>query len=301
MKQTPKLRRSGIGGSDMPAILGLIQSRSAVDVYLEKLGRAPGFAGNERTELGNLLEPVIARIYTKRTGHKLEKMETLRHPEHSFIMANIDRRIKGQDKGVECKLVGAEMFLYSGKWGDAGTDEIPMEYMIQAQHYMLVTGWTEFDVAALFGTEFRIFTIKRDEDIIRHILQSAIAFWICVQTQTPPAAVSVDDMRLLYPKDNGLSVVADDETRELVQRLHSTVAEISLREEIKELLEIQIQDKMREATILRGPEGEELCTWKEQTSERFDIARHAKEHPETHAEYMKEIKTRVFRRKKVKQ
>jgi len=42
-------------------------------------------------------------------------------------------------------------------WGEAGTDEVPQEYLIQVQHYLAVTALPVADVAVLFGgQEFRL-------------------------------------------------------------------------------------------------------------------------------------------------
>ena len=47
-----------IGASEVPIILGLTKT-TALDLWMQKTGRAKGFAGNERTEFGHLHEPTI--------------------------------------------------------------------------------------------------------------------------------------------------------------------------------------------------------------------------------------------------
>ena len=50
-------RRSGIGGSDVAAILGLSRWKTAYQVWQEKTGRAAIDEGdNERLHFGNVLE-----------------------------------------------------------------------------------------------------------------------------------------------------------------------------------------------------------------------------------------------------
>ena len=46
-------RLSGLGASEVPAVLGLDPYRSPLDVYLEKTGVLPPFEGNNFTEWGN--------------------------------------------------------------------------------------------------------------------------------------------------------------------------------------------------------------------------------------------------------
>src|SRR5580698_601004 len=52
-------RLEGYGGSDVVAIVGEGKKRRAVDVWEERRGGVESFDGNERTEVGRLLEPVV--------------------------------------------------------------------------------------------------------------------------------------------------------------------------------------------------------------------------------------------------
>ena len=65
-----KERKKGIGGSDVGAILGLNEYKSAFDVYYEKIG-----AKNEKVltdkarvtmEIGNRLEDLVAEMFQER-------------------------------------------------------------------------------------------------------------------------------------------------------------------------------------------------------------------------------------------
>ena len=54
--------------------------------------------------------------------------------KHSFMYANVDRMIIGENAGLECKTASA----YSAdKWKDG---HIPESYQLQCHHYMAVTG-----------------------------------------------------------------------------------------------------------------------------------------------------------------
>lgn len=64
-------RRQGIGGSDVAAILGISPFRTARDLYDDKLNIASAVddTGNwVALEMGHLLEPLVAQIFTKKTG-----------------------------------------------------------------------------------------------------------------------------------------------------------------------------------------------------------------------------------------
>ena len=88
-------RRAGIGGSDIGAILGLSRYRSPVDVWLDKTGQAEADTGmSEAAYWGVELEATVAAEYAKRTGNKVQRVnQMLRHPEHDWMLANIDRAV----------------------------------------------------------------------------------------------------------------------------------------------------------------------------------------------------------------
>lgn len=61
--------QAGIGGSDVAAILGISPFRTARDLYDDKLNIASAVddAGNwVALEMGHLLEPLVAQIFTKK-------------------------------------------------------------------------------------------------------------------------------------------------------------------------------------------------------------------------------------------
>ena len=65
-----KDRDKYIGGSDMPAIMGISKFRSRWDLLQEKaLGKRSNFEGNEYTEYGKRMEPVIREYINKKYGH----------------------------------------------------------------------------------------------------------------------------------------------------------------------------------------------------------------------------------------
>jgi putative phage-type endonuclease len=181
-----KIRKTGIGGSEAAYILGVGYSedkkpfRTAHDVWLEKTGRKEpeDLSGNSSVEWGNLLESAVARKYSKETGKKFKKCkETLRHPQFEWMLGNIDRFIEGEDKILEIKTA-----LFPGKnWGPSGSDIVPMPYIIQVQHYLAVTGFNHADLAVFIRGDaknpFRIYPIKRDDDLINYMIEKLNIFW----------------------------------------------------------------------------------------------------------------------------
>ena len=87
-------RRQGIGGSDVAAILGISPFRTARDLYDDKLNIASAVddAGNwVALEMGHLLEPLVAQIFTKKTGLEVFQIKKMfQHPQYPFMLADVD-------------------------------------------------------------------------------------------------------------------------------------------------------------------------------------------------------------------
>jgi putative phage-type endonuclease len=285
-------RRKGIGGSDAGAILGLNKWSSPLDVYLDKIGQSLPIADNDAMYWGRELEDIVATEYTKRTGNKTRRRnEILAHSDHDFILANLDRDLIGKPGILECKTA----FRPEG-WGADGTDEVPESYLAQVMHYMAVTNSQYADVAVLIGgRDFRIYTIKRDDDLINAIIEREVAFWNDnVLAKIAPDPINNNDLINQWPHDNGETVYADDNQEQRITTLRS------IKQKIKDLgsnakeLEVEIKKDMADASVIADAAGKILATWKERSSKRLDTKRFKIEHTEMYAEYAVESSSRAF-------
>src|SRR5271166_3036855 len=97
-------RRLGIGGSDMPIILGLSRYKTPYQLYLEKKGIVS--TGDEMSPVqywGNRLEQIIRDEFSIRNKVNIETPDTLIHPILDFMRANIDGYIVDWDAILEVK------------------------------------------------------------------------------------------------------------------------------------------------------------------------------------------------------
>jgi putative phage-type endonuclease len=196
-------RRSGIGGSDAAAVLGISRYASPMKVYLEKTGELEPFAGNEYTEWGNILEPVIREQFQQRTGFVVEEnLELLRSEKHPFMVAHLDGIIyceKEKTPGVlEIKNVSE---WKKDEWQNG---EAPAEYLVQIQHNMEVTDFRwGYLVALIGGNHLEMLRVERDENLIRQIVEAEREFWNeNIIKRVPPAfgASDEDILKALYPQ-----------------------------------------------------------------------------------------------------
>ena len=300
------LRRSGIGGSDAGAILGLSPWKSPLDVYFEKIGEADSSQDTASTYWGRKLEDLVADEYAERTGRRIERCnDTLRHPLMEWQMAHVDRlvwrdgkrpRVRNQirtDRILECKTAGAHM---AQEWGEAGTDQVPAVYIAQVQHYLAVTGCEVADLAVLIGgRDFRIYEIPRDDELIHAIVEAEREFWWRCVDRRPPDPRSLADMARRWPRDTGGTVVADAITAGAVDALREMKAQRATLDADIDTLEAAVKKVLMDNTTLAGPDGRPLATWKVQTAKRLDHARLKAEHADLVGQYMTESTTRVFR------
>ena len=231
-------RLTGMGGSDMGAILGLDHWRTPFRVYQEKIGEAPPFEGNLQTRFGTYAEEFVAREYCHQTGRQVRRFNSmLRHPTAPLI-GHIDRLVVPggakcasyrqeirTDLGLEAKTASAFAIGRGSEWGDSDTDQCPEAYLLQAASYMALTGCPRWDVAVLFGNqEFRIYHLTRDLELEAMILDEAARFWTDhVLARVPPDPTSEAEARQRWPRHSeGRVLEADDALLVMLQHLADT-------------------------------------------------------------------------------
>ena len=222
-----KNRQTGIGGSDVAAILGLSKWKTPLDVYNDKIAENPVEESNASIEWGNRLEPVIRQKYADVTGIPVTiPNTTFRHPEHPFMIANVDGLLPdGSVLEIKTARSGAD-------WGEEGTDEIPEYYLTQVQHYMAVTGSKMCDVAVLIGaSDFRIYHVDFDPEIAAMLIEEEKAFWQRVIDRNPPAPRTYAEASAAFPRSKMHTVEASDEI------LHDAAELEAVNRQIEELKE----------------------------------------------------------------
>lgn len=99
-------RRAGIGGSDAAAILGASPWATPLSVWADKQGLTAEKPDTIAMRFGRDAEEIVARWFAEDTGKTVARCNAiLQHPEHPFMLANIDRQIRGERAGLECKAV----------------------------------------------------------------------------------------------------------------------------------------------------------------------------------------------------
>ena len=283
-----KERQCGIGGSDVGAILGVNKYKTPFEVYLEKT--EPITEVGEQSESaywGDKFEEVVAKEFEKRTGKKVRRdRKHYKHKDYPFMVANIDRRVVGENSILEYLLKD---------WED---EEIPASYLLQVQHYLFVTGAELGYIAVLIGGQKFIWKeVQRDEELIEMIIEAEKDFWKMVQDKTPPAldgsSAAEKYLKEKYKDvEEGKSIELGFEYKDKIKTYLEMKEQLkSFETEVKEL-ENQIKFEIGKSEYAYAP-GYSL-SWKKVSSNRVDTKKLKAEYPEVYEKVVKESISRKF-------
>ena len=285
-----KYRKQGIGGSDAGAICGLNPYTTAMHVYYDKTSETASDTDSEAMRQGRDLEDYVARRFMEASGKKVRRANAIFcHEDHPFMLANVDRMVSGENAGLECKTASPYM---AGKWKDGS---IPMHYQIQCCHYMAVCGADAWYIAALiYGKEFIVHKIERDEEIISDLIQIEQDFWEKhVQNHTlpdPDGSETADALIAEYFKKSSPCTVALKGFDEKLKRRQELLALINKMEKEKKQIEQELKLYMGEAEATENSSFR--VSWKPVDSIRIDSGRLKEENPQAYARYQKHIQYR---------
>lgn len=301
-----KLRQSGIGGSDISAIMGENPYKTAYDLYQEKVNQISEDTMSEPAYWGTILEDVVAKEYARRNDVKVQKVNFLiRHGEHDWAIANIDRAVVNPDIAGNVRIkdgtlttdrlleVKTASEYVKKSWGDEHTDQVPDHYNLQCQWYMGITGVHQCDLALLIGgNKYRQYTIGFDAELFAIMLEMASEFWHNhVLAGIEPEPTTLAGAKQKYAKadpDTTLDVAFDDDNSiAIIDRY------LELKDSEKEL-KANLETAQTELINLIGThetlmvDGEIVLTYKNQKGrESFDKKGCLKANPELASTFAK--------------
>lgn len=260
-------RRSGLGGSDAAAVLGVSPWTSPLEVWAEKTGElADEPPRPERWVWGLRLESALRSAYTDRYGVKVRRPPRLRHRERRWQLGHPDG-ITSDDEGP------AILEFKTSEWGhgfgEPGTDQIPPHYKAQLWHYLdLAELRRAYLFATIGGRSPERWVVDWTPAVVA--MRDELAEWwnVHVVGNVPPEPNGSDGdaraIRRRYRVDNGASLVAlPHQYGPLRDLLHARSREQWYATQAERLAQV-VQSAMGEAVELHAP-GVRI-TWK--TSER---------------------------------
>lgn len=309
-------RRTYLGGSDLPAILGVSPFATPLDVYYAKtqgepeldVGKAAFFARRKK------LEPfVLDMLHDEQPIEIAARNHRYRDRGVPFLAAEIDYEWNGEFRwtvdGEPVSWIvkpGAEqngeiktVSVFAAKaWGESETDEIPTYVAAQAMWGLGITGRRYAVVTALFGADALVnYRVERDDELIAEMRRRAVEFWERhVVALVPPPPVNLDDVARLWPKDVGTTIEATPEVAAALTTLTELRKRGTILDDAKAGVELIVAEHMKDATTLTLA-GEPIATRKAQKRSFVDADALQHDFPDAYKACLRTSEFRVIRKK----
>ena len=295
--QWVQLRKSSIGGSDAAICVNMNPYAGSLSLYADKMGLSKEKETSEAMRLGTDLEQYVAERFMEKTGKKVRNdFAMYADDDYDYITANIDRKVVGENAGLECKVMGS-FHGYNLENGD-----VPSHYYCQCQHYMMVMGFDMVYLAILvLQRGLYVIEIKRDDDFIKQLREAEIAFWTTYVMQErmpePDGESDFDTLKQIYPREMPSSEITVPGLDRLVTDYKSVKSIADDYSKQADRIKAQICQKLGRNEVGIGVQYG--VSWKTQSkTSGYDMARLQADYPNVDInKYKKVSEYRVFRTK----
>lgn len=260
-------RKTGIGGSDAAAVLGISPWKTPVTVWLDKTGRAAPQEETEAMHIGTELEGFVARRYEQKTGRTVQRYNRMVRRGH--LIGNFDRLVVREGEKVASHMgeIRTDTLLECKTSSREWEDGVPLHYQVQVQHYMGLTEClAHADVACLFlgRKHFETFRVERDEAVIATMRERLEAWWEeYVEGDKMPTPTNEQDCRLLWARSNpGKTVTATDKIALRLEDYRKLKEVERNAKDGAEQVQGEICAYLGDAEVLADASGKPLLTWK---------------------------------------
>jgi predicted phage-related endonuclease len=188
-------RKFVIGATLAAACCGMSPYTQPLDVFCQLRGLHDGPEDNDAMRMGRRLEPVILDEYQDRRLAALTRGLPMYFSEdHWFMGATPDaigEELGGPEFGVDAKATTYRRHDRTGldplKFGEEGTDQMPVDYVMQGQAQCAVLGLPYVEFPVLFDARvLRIYKVERNDDLIASIVKAEREMAERVLNDDPP-------------------------------------------------------------------------------------------------------------------
>jgi putative phage-type endonuclease len=172
-------RLTGLGGSEVAAVLGLSKWESRFSLWHRKRGEVGPQSEKPEMEWGKRLEPVVLSKFFDEHPElwRMGEGRTYRNDARPWQIANPDELALPYEGRGPAAIVEAKTADDDFEWGPTGSDIIPVYYRCQVQWYMDCLGLKVAHVAVLIrGRDYREYEIPYDPEEARFLRGKAAAF-----------------------------------------------------------------------------------------------------------------------------
>jgi putative phage-type endonuclease len=236
--------------------MGLHPYKTAYQVCEEKTGRDSEDVDSDLLWYGREIEPILANRFEEITGLPVQQDNRMwTHPEHPILKANVDRIILNNDQFDGNGILELKS---TSKWNLRNWEtEVPANYYLQAQHYMLVKGYDYGFLCIIADRQVHVRPdvgepFYADPEIQQMIIEKAKSFWQDhVLADEPPEPTSQDDLSEIYQTvRKGEAAFADESDYMAYQDLKDVKSEIKQLKKRKKELETKLKNATGEAERL---------------------------------------------------
>ncbi len=282
-----KYRTGGIGGSDVSIIAGINPFKSVHQLWLEKTGQVePEQTESEYAHFGTLLEPIVRKEFTERTGIKVrQKHMLLQSSEYPFMYADLDGVINESGELAIFEAKTASQYKM-----EIWEDGVPSGYILQVQHYMAVTGAKKTYIAALVGgNHFVYHVVERDEVMIAKIIAMEKYFWEThviggVEPVPDGSEATTNYFNSKFSDSNGQTIELPEEALAICEEYERLSEKLKELETAKSAAANQLKSYLKEAEA--GTVGDRKIVWKQIFKSSLDQKRLKEEKPDIYNGYV---------------
>lgn len=172
-------RRTRIGASEAPIIMGISPWKTPYKLWQEKIGLIEPDKMNSAMQRGVDLEPIAREKFIEMTGIKVFPA-VIEHPEHKWMSASLDgHNLKGDVVEIKCAGRKDHEIALDGK--------VPEKYFPQLQHQMAVSGADKIYYFSFDGENGVIIVVPRDDSYIKNMIEKEKEFYRCmIELESPP-------------------------------------------------------------------------------------------------------------------
>lgn len=263
-------RKLQLGATDVAAILGLSKFATAWEVYAEKTGKILPWKGNPATRAGQRFEPGVLDCAEAELG-PLERNVRVVHPTLPMA-ATLDSRVIANGRPVEAKTTGIVGPVY-GEWGDALTDSIPDDYLVQVHAQLTVTA---AELAYLFaliaGRGVVQYVIERNEPLCQRLGNICNDWWHAHVLRDVPPEFTLPNLDVVkrLRKQPGKRIVLGDDALELCRQWEKAKLLKKESEHAVETLQAKVILALGDAEAADLPDGTEI-TYLETTRKGYPV------------------------------
>lgn len=250
------VRATGLGGTDLPKILGVSRFGTPFEVFARKTGLAKSKPSTELQEAGRILEPWILRRFAARTQIVLwAPHATFRVKDRPWEVMNPD----AFDLDLELVADAKSRSPFDRKsWGEEDSDVTPDEERIQVEWYCALSGAKRWALPVSFDREVVIFRGNADPALGEMLREEAERFWKeHVLKGVPPTPISgeaaAEFIRRRFPRNLSPMREATEAETELARLWKSLGDAEAVASGERENIENEIKLCIGEADGIRGP------------------------------------------------